>query len=528
MKLYDRFYEEYKKENSWLGTFLGESKYYKYYTNSASKEHMDLMKNMYIKYFKKIPKKTNDVYMMAFKQFLEEALESYKYDTELIPIDQGSNYILDFAEDSSGSGSYYPLKTIKNYKDMIHRIGEFEIYCDTELENMKKGIEKKYMIPKLLCEKVIEQLEGLLKSKGYIPDNKIIPKSIKKEYLDCLDKKFKPIIEKHLEFIKKEYYPHCRDTLGYSHLPDGKNLYKFIAKSYVNCDDNIKKIHNLGLSEVKRIKKEMIDTKNKLGFKGSLKKFHKHLQDDKFFCKNKNEVMNEYTKIRTDIYKNIYPKYFYESEKPSHNYLLKEIPEISKEYSSAAYYYMPSYDLKRKGAFFLDPDSLRGHSKYTMKALSLHEGNPGHHYQLTYSIDKKIPKYMLFIDHSTCYIEGWGLYSENFTPKDDLYDWFGKLEYEMLRACRLVVDTGIHYYNWNFDKTYNYILKNTNMNEHEVRNETLRYIASPGQALAYKMGEIFFKNLRKKNEKMNIKEFHKRVLENGPLPCNLIEQKFNE
>ena len=182
----------------------------------------------------------------------------------------------------------------------------------------------------------------------------------------------------------------------------------------------------------------------------------------------------------------------------------------------------------REGAFFLDPDSLRGHSKYTMKALSLHEGNPGHHYQLTYSIDKKVPKYMLFIDHSTCYIEGWGLYSENFTPKDDLYDWFGKLEYEMLRACRLVVDTGIHYYNWSFDKTYNYILKNTNMNEHEVRNETLRYIASPGQALAYKMGEIFFKNLRKKNEKMNIKEFHKRVLENGPLPCNLIEQKFNE
>ena len=226
--------------------------------------------------------------------------------------------------------------------------------------------------------------------------------------------------------------------------------------------------------------------------------------------------------MKKDIEDNIMPKYF--NNIKHYNYKIKEIPKYLAKNSTGAYYYMKSIDNKRKGTFYLNTYNYKSNPKYLVESLVLHEGNPGHNYQLSYSFDLNLP-YFLIYGGSTAYIEGWALYTESLGEYKNNYSYFGKLIHEMLRAARLVVDIGIHCYNWSFEKSVNYLRKTTGLSYYECKNEILRYIANPAQALSYKIGERFILDLKKDFLKTNnnLKEFHELILKKGPIPLKFLK-----
>jgi uncharacterized protein (DUF885 family) len=524
MKIYNKFFNEYLDINPELGSFIGYRKYDEFYSISISKEYRNKYYSLCENYLNKLQKDKNidknDIYIKSFKYFLEIELDGKKFENYyLIPLGPNDNYILNFIELLLGE-SYLPLKTIKSYENMINQLRGFKEWIDIAMENMKIGIEKKYIISKLQCKKLIEQLNSIIRKKSYMPTIKDIPSSIKDKYLDAIEICFVKGVKNMNHFIKKEYLDNCLKEGGLSNLPDGKKYYQHLINYYTTLNNYTpEKIHKLGLSEVKHVTEELNIIKNKLGYDCSLKEFKKLMQNDpKNYYKSSDDIMTAFKKMRTSINKNIMPKYF--NLKINHDYEIESIPSYLSDYSTSAYYQMASYDDSRKGTFYLDTSNLKGNPIYETKVLSLHEGNPGHHFQLTYSIDKKIPKFFLYIMDATAYVEGWGLYCESFINKDDYLNEYGRLNFEMMRSVRLVIDTGIHYYGWSYEKAFKYYDEHCLSTKKETQNEILRYIESPGQALAYKIGEIFINNLRdeylKKNN--NIKAFHKNFLQYGALP----------
>ena len=533
MKIYNKFFNEYLELNPETGSYIGIKKYNKYYSISISENYRYKYKNLCNKYLNILSEKKynnninkNDIYIKCLKFFLLDELEGLKYYGNLIPFDPNNNAVLSYLEFFLGD-SYLPLKTIENYNTMIIHLKGFEEWTQVALTNMKTGIQKKIVISKLQCQKVIEQLNYIIKNKSYIP-KKNIPTIIKKEYLTVIDDFFVKNILIINNFLKNEYLPYCLKEGGLFYLPNGRKYYQYLIDSYTTLNNlTAENIHMLGLSEVTRVNNEIKIIKNKLGFKGNLTKFKKHTKKNpKNYYKSRSNTLQSFKSIRDKLYKTVIPNFF--NERISKPYQIKAIPKYLEKYSTSAYYEMPPYDNSQPGTFYLDT-SKESNPKYESLSLSLHEGYPGHHFQLAYSIDKKIPKFMLYAMHNTAYIEGWGLYCENFIDKNDLMNEYGRLNYEMMRCVRLVVDTGIHHYGWSFNKACKYYSKYILSSKKELENEILRYIASPGQALSYKIGEIFIINLRDKylkNNNNNIKSFHTKFLENGPLPLSLMKE-FN-
>jgi uncharacterized protein (DUF885 family) len=526
VRLYDKYFEEIVKLNPTFATFMGIHKYNDKFENVYSKEYISMYKKIILKYIKlnnkELIKDSTNHYARLLNYELTMSLDGYKYNGELLPIDQNNiiPIMIQMVNDK-----FFPQDTIQDYRNIINRYKVVATICDTMIERMKEGIKKGYVQPKRIIKLVIKQYEIILKDKEYYIT---VPKEIQDEFNKTIDNYFVVSIKKLLLFLKDVYIKRCRNTIGYYDLPNGNKFYEHIAKSFTTTNMNIDEIHDLGLFEVNRIHNEMILIKNKVNFKESLKQFNNYLKTNKKFqYRNRNEIMNGYKIEQTLIEKTIMPKYFHKAKKGflSHNYLIKPVPKYQEKNSPGAYYYMPSSDLKRKGCFYLNMYDISSVTKYTTKVLSLHEGNPGHHYQLTYTIDQKLPLYVIYADY-TAYIEGWALYTETLGDYTDPYNYYGKLSYEMLRALRLVIDTGIHYYKWSFNKVLKYFKKHYNGSDTEIINEIHRYIANPGQALAYKIGELTIKKLRC-NWSGDIKDFHQKILENGPMPMNLLIEKFN-
>ena len=539
MKLYDLFFEDYVKLNPELGSIMGIRKYDKYYTNNLSDKYIENNKKLLNDYMHKLTKidkseKNIDIYYSIFNYYLHQELNYYKYKFYLMPLNPTDNIISDLIELISGKG-HIKLETTTNYTDMINKINEFCKWVDSAILRMREGIKTHYVISKKQCEGIMDDIKVALKNKAYAPSYSAnINKQLKSRYKTIITDVLEPKIKEILEFLMNEYYCNCSNKEGMKYLPNGHKMYDYCIDLHTTQSDlSIKNIHELGLHEVKRIHLEMLAVQKKLGFTGTLKQFQEQLKNDKKnYFTNEKAILERYKEIRTEINENVMKKYFI--DKVSHNYVLKSIPNF-KESSTSAYYVMSSYDLKRKGAFFYDSSNLKGNPKNEMYVLSLHEGNPGHHYQLTYCIDNKIPKFIFYLMENNAYIEGWALYCEHFMDKNNLLEWYGKLNYEMIRSVRLVVDTGIHYYGWDYQKAYDYYNKYVFSTEKETKSEILRYISLPGQALSYKLGEIYIKNLYNKflNQTPDIEFdkrlqiFHHEILKHGPLPLDLLKQLFD-
>mgnify|MGYP005625738475 CR=1 FL=1 len=535
---FKKYFDDYIVEHPLMATFIGNHKYNHLYPNylldseiEKSKKfnltYLDKTKNLKKKFGKTISKQ--EIHFLNLLQSrLEDNLEGYKHNFHLLPLDHFDNFIIDYIDLVSGK-SYFPLKTKKDFQNLISKTKHFLVLCDTAICRMREGMDKKITWSKEIMKRCCNQFKDVIKSKSYLVEDSKIPSALKKEYNEVMDKRFTKMINKFIKFLEEEYIPNCHTHMGLKKIPGGPDMYKYLVKSYTTLKNpSIEDIHQKGLKEVSRIEKGI-----KKLFEGTNLKKPEPKSFKDFLFKTKKAVIDDYEEVRKIVNNELLPKYF--DITISHDYLLKKVPKFKEEHDAGAYYMMCSIDNKRKGTFFLNMANLEDHQTFSTMSLSLHEGNPGHHFQLTYANDVKLPDFVTYCGDETSYVEGWALYCESLThdflkesgKKKDIMYRYGCYNYEMMRACRLVVDTGIHYYGWNFKKCFDFMRKYTSFSDNEIEVEIYRYSTYAAQALSYKIGEMKFQELRKyflKNKKGSLKDFHKLVLENGACSLDLLEK----
>lgn len=477
-----------------------------------------------------------------FKRSLDLSLKGEKFHYDYMPIGQQNGIHIGFPQ----IVNVQPHSTYEEFQKYFKRLRGFEKQVDDIVNNMKKGMAIGLMPPKFIIEQTLPQMESIMNVK---PEESVFYSIFKKENKLSSEEKEKVSVElksliennvnhsykKLYDFVKNEYLPVCRIEAGIWSLPDGKERYENSVNYYTTLDSTADEIHEIGLREVDRIRIEMEKLKDSIGFNGSLDEFNTYLKtDEKFYYKDKNDLLNGFRNILKKMDSKL-PELF--NHLPEVGYDLFEMEEFRAKSAPAAYYYPAPEDRSRPGYFYVNTYNLKARPIYTMTALALHEAVPGHHLQISLAQELKgLPKFRR--DYSvTAFVEGWGLYAEHLGYEtgmyDDVYQKYGALTFEMWRACRLVVDTGIHEKRWTREEAFDFMKKNTPNSDQDIQSEIDRYISWPGQALAYKMGELKMKELRKLAEtklgdKFDIKEFHDVLLKNGAIPLKLLENNIIE
>jgi uncharacterized protein (DUF885 family) len=446
----------------------------------------------------------------------------------------------------AGGTSAQPFKTPKDYRNFLKRMETYAVWMDSAMVNMKKGITKGIVLPKTLTLKVIPQFDDMITEKAetnlFYSTIKTMPASFsaeeKKElatqYADVINEKLVPGFKKMSQFLKQEYLPASRSTSGIGSFPFGKALYATYVKQWTTTEKTPEEIHELGLKEVARLNAEMEQVKNQVGFKGSIKAFFDEVRNKKELkpFKKPEEVLANFQQI----YNRIQPKVnrlF--ALQPKTKFEIRRT-EAFRENSASAEYVQGTADGSRPGIFYVPIPDVANYNFYADEDLFLHEAIPGHHFQVSLQQEnQELPDFRKF-NWFGAYGEGWALYTESLGKElglyQDPYQYFGMLSSEMHRAIRLVVDTGIHTKGWTREQAIAYSLNNEAEGEASIIAEIERYMANPGQALAYKIGQLKIIELRKKSEtKMgkafDIKKFHEKVLESGVMPLALLENKIN-
>lgn len=476
---------------------------------------------------------------------IEVGKQLLQQNANLTPIHQFWGTHLTMAQ-MAGGESAQPFKTEKDYKNFIKRMNLYSVWLDSAMVYMKKGIKKGVVLPTILTEKVIPQFEEMITPK--IEDNlfyttiKTLPKSfseaqkteITKEYTSVINEKLMPKYKLMAEFLKSEYLPASRTTSGIGTIPGGKELYNTYVKQWTTTNMTPEEIHTLGLSEVKRLNSEMEKVKTQVGFKGTLKEFFNYVRSKPELkpFKKPEEVIANFERIHQIIKPNV-DKLF--SLQPKTPFQIKRT-EAFREKTASAEYVQGAADGSRPGTFYVPIPDVKNYNYYADEDLFLHEAIPGHHFQISLQQENnELPDFRKF-NWFGAYGEGWALYTESLGKElglyNDPYQYFGMLGSEMHRAIRLVVDTGLHNKGWTREQAIQYSLDNEAESEASIIAEIERYMAIPGQALSYKVGQLKIMELRKKAEKelgpkFDIKVFHQKVLESGVMPLALLENKID-
>lgn len=502
-----------------------------------------------IKDLKKIDKtKLDESYQITydlFKEDLDTALVGFDFPYEAMSMDNKWTRLTDYLESSSPSLSNFPFSTVKNYEAYVSRAEGFPAYVDRQIKVLQEGLQKKVLLSCPIAEKVPGTYkDGLTKDVEKNPFYRpisMMPKEFSKSDKEKIQADFKkmittniiPSFEKFDSFFQKEYLPKCRKDFGYGTLPNGKKWYRYLVKLNTNTNKTPEEIHKIGLSEVARIKAEMIKIKEKMEFKGDFKAFLKFVvEDPNSYFKSPKEAIDGYNSVRKKIDAQI-PNYFNLTPKADY-----KVVEAENGDAPAASYNQPT-ELKTYGRFVVNTINLKGNSILEMTSLSLHEAVPGHHFQLAlaFELKDKITEYQRKIFNSNAFVEGWALYTEYLGREMGLFtddkQYLGHLSSEMLRAVRLVIDTGIHSKGWSRQQSIDYMASNLASDIKDVESEVERYSVWPGQALGYKIGQLKIIELRKKAEKelknqFDIKKFHDVVLGQGTLSLFVLEKRVNK
>jgi uncharacterized protein (DUF885 family) len=475
----------------------------------------------------------------------EVGQELLKQNSNLTPIQQFDGTHITMGQFASGE-SAQPFKTVQDYKKFLNRMNLYAVWIDSAMVYMKKGIAKKVVLPKSLAIKVVPQFEDMITPKAednlFYSSCKKFPKdfteeqknNLTKEYVATINLKLIPQFQKLVAFMKEEYLPACRSTSGIGSLPGGNDLYKTLVKQWTTTEKKPSEIHELGLKEVALLNAEMEKVKNEVGFKGTLKEFLNAVRNKKELrpFTEPQQVMDNFEKIYKTIKPNV-DKLF--SLQPKTPFRIKRT-EAFREKTASAEYMQGSADGTRPGTFYVPIPDVKNYNVLEDEDLFLHEAIPGHHFQISLQQESKtLPDFRNF-NWFGAYGEGWALYCESLGKElglyKDPYQYLGMLNDEMHRAIRLVVDTGIHNKGWSREQAITYSLDNEAETEASITSEIERYMAIPGQALSYKIGQLKILELRQKakdkmKDKFDIKIFHQKVLESGVLPLELLEKKIN-
>ncbi len=551
--LMKNYYQDLLRLSPLLATSIGDNRYNDLLPNTLTVEHRQQVRSFYENYRDQL--KVIDQTNLSENDQLSYELLVYNCDMELeglqfkdylMPISQIRSMTLTVAQLGSGTGNQ-PFKTVKDYDNWLARLNKYLEWCDTAVVNMKKGMASGYVIPKALTIKVIPQLanfdHGAPKDHLYYTPIKNIPADFSAEDKSRLAKAYEEIIgtriipthAKMKAFIEKEYLPLCRETSGIDAIPQGKEFYAYAVKRYTTTSKSADEIFALGKSEVERISKEMEVIKDQVGFKGDLKSFLANLRTDKKLMpfKNGDEIIAAYNAIHTKMKPNLIKLF---EKAPKSSFEVRRV-EAYREATTAANYMQGTQDGSRPGIFYFPAVDPTKYSTVGMEDLFLHEAIPGHHYQIMLTMENKsLPDFRKFSNYGA-YVEGWGLYTESLGKELGLYEspysYFGMLTAEMHRAIRLVVDAGMHSQGWTREQAIQYSKDHEAASEQNIISEVERYMANPGQALSYKMGQLKILELRAKAEKelgskFDVKLFHNQLLDFGSLPLSTLEKKVND
>ena len=476
-----------------------------------------------------------------FKKQYENSVESFEYQTYLMPFSHRGGIQLEHE-----TVNILPLRNAEHYLDWIERLSKLEVVIDAEIEKAKKGIETGTVPPRFLMQKVFDQikLQAFVspETSPFFRAFESMDRSISQEDIDAIQAKAKNVIATKVipaylklhQFFEESYLPACRISIGIKDINNGKKYYEYLARKFTTTTLTPQEIHNIGLREVARIKTEMEAVIKEVKWQGTFKGFLDDLRSNpKFYYETSEELFEAYlaTSKRIDpelvnIFKVL----------PSMPYGLKPIPIESAPDTTTAYYQRPAADGSRAGYYYVNLYRPEVRPKYEIEVLSVHEAVPGHHLQIALAMELDLPNFRKY-GGVTAFVEGWGLYSESLGYDlglyKDPYSQFGQLTYDMWRAIRLVVDTGMHYFDWSRQDAINYFLDNSAKTKQDVMNEVDRYINWPGQALAYKIGQLKIQELKDRAKKelgdsFDIKDFHHEVLKRGALPLDILEQYIDQ
>jgi uncharacterized protein (DUF885 family) len=549
--LVDSYFEEYLALNPVFATRIGDHRYDDRYAIDIGPEYLEKALATERRYLAALAyidanglspaaRLSYDVFKARRTVFIESA----RFPGELLPIDQFNNPAADLAVLGSGTGAH-PFATAKDYRNFMSRMTAFQAWIEQAMVNMHAGAARGITQPRPLVEKVLPQLEALIVAQ---PEDSIFYKPLRSLPGDLeaaergrLTQEYRATIvktlashERLLVFMKNDYLPKARASVGWSALPGGREWYAFLVRLFTTTSMQPDAIHVLGLEEVARIEGEMNGVRQQVGFDGDLKAFFRYLKEDpRFYFQNEADLLAGYRELKTRIGA-LLPKMF--SDFPRADYEIRAVEPFRAQSAAGAFYERAAADGSRPGVFYVNTFDLKGQPRYGMETLSLHEAAPGHHFQLSIQQElTDLPRFRRF-DFYTAYTEGWALYCESIGKElglfTDPYQYYGRLNDEMLRAMRLVVDTGLHAKGWSREQAIRYMLEHSTLAESDAVAEVERYIAYPGQALGYKIGQLRISAMRARAEaafgpKFDVKAFHSVVLRDGSVPIDVLDAKVD-
>nr|WP_244971068.1 DUF885 domain-containing protein [Niveibacterium umoris] len=481
-----------------------------------------------------------------FIEDCERTLAAMRFPSHLMPITQLNSVAIDLAVLGSGEGQQ-PLATTAQHEAWLKRAAEFPAWVDAAIANMRLGVARGVTLPRRAAEKVLPQLRVIANTpldksvfRGAIArlpqDLSTLDRNrLVAAYEKLIGDELLPAYRRLADYFEHEYLPRCRASDGWSGLPDGAAWYRERIGANTGLDLSAEQIHRIGLAEVARIRDEMDRVRQEAGFAGDLKAFFAHVASDpRFYARTPEEIVERFVAIKRRVDPQL-PQLF--SRMPVADYEVRPIEAFRANAAPGAFYQAPSADGKRPGVFYINTHDLRAVPIWGMETLSLHEASPGHHFQMSLAQEiTDLPRFRRFRDDNA-YAEGWALYAETLGRDlglfSDPYQRFGKLNDEMLRASRLVVDTGLHAMGWSRERAIAYMQHNQVMSDGDAVIEVERYMADPGQALGYKLGQLRILALRRAAEQrlgtaFDVRAFHREVLVDGALPIPVLEQKLRE
>jgi uncharacterized protein (DUF885 family) len=549
--LYGEYWQEQLKRNPLRATQIGDPRYNDVLIDSGTQGFRDQEAALLAQYLRAAtaigPQYLTTDDQLSYELFvyqLQRAQSQAQYPNWQMPINQFRSLPQQLTILGSGQGAQ-PFKTVADYENWLKRAAAVPTLLNTQIANMRIGVQNGNTQPQVLMQKVLPQLAALINDKAedslfwrpismmpstFAPAEKA---RLRTAYKQLIEATLTPAFKSMHAFVRDEYLPKCRRTTSFSALPNGAAWYADLVKQQTTTALSPAEIHQIGLAEVARIHAQMRALQKQIGVAGDLPELFAYYQNEKKFEFAKEaELLAAYNAFRSRVEIGL-PKLFRLT--PKAPFEIRPVEAFRAASAAGGQYNGPSQDGTRPGIFYVNTYDLPARKTWDMESLFLHEAIPGHHFQIALMQEQtNLPEFRRF-GGETAFSEGWGLYAESLGKELGVYtdtdQYFGRLQAELWRSIRLVVDTGLHSKNWSREQVIDYMLKNSASNLTEATSETERYIAIPGQALAYKIGELRILALRAQAEKalganFDVREFHAQMLQDGSLPLPILEAKM--
>ena len=550
-EMLEAYFEEFLELAPLFATSVGDHRYDDRLGIVISEEQRERRRLLYQRYQIRIATISTErlegddrLILAVFERTLARNLEVLRFNQHLQPVRQLNSMPVDFPVMGSGTG-LHPFKSVTDYDNFLKRIDRFSIWVDTAIANMRKGLGLGIVQPKVVIEKTLPQLDAMIvvepKQSLFFQPILQMPQHFSESdkarltvaYSQAIEQKIVPAYRKLRSFIQEEYLPKTRATYGLSNLPNGVAWYEQAVRTQTTTTLTPEEIYQLGMEEIQRIKKEMERLRSENGFQGNLQEFSRYIaKKAPPGFGNRDELIKGYEAIRQKVMPRL-PKLF--GRLPEARFEIRTV-EPFREKSSPSQYQAASPDGSRPGIFYVNASGIETNPRRASESLFLHEALPGHHFQISIQREQeRLPRFRRFGNY-TAFAEGWALYAESLGPELGLYhepsQYFGRLNSELFRAVRLVVDVGLHWKNWSRDQALKFMRETTGASEAGASLEIDRYIAWPAQALSYKIGQLKILAIRSKAEKtlgsrFDIRAFHDEMLKDGAMQLDLLERKMD-